>query len=114
MLPDLADIAEDAALREQCRQRQNMIPKSPPDPEPVIGPGMILERGRRRLIVEGKGLFSDTFYRKWQKKRIWGSWSDPYFGGGIDIDKHEIHALLLSGFRVIRPSDHPSKGDKAS
>jgi len=73
--------------------------------EPQVGPGMILERGRERVIVENPYCVNQTMgfatiiyrrapFRKWPLVGI-SEWMHPA----------TIHNAILNGFRVIRPAD---------
>lgn len=92
----------------------------PSPPEPRIGSGMILERGRERFV------FSEEVYRSsddiksgaprayWtyrQRRSLFGKWSIPTPVSNYDCDARvsecNIRAMLLSGWTVIRPADEP-------
>lgn len=77
-------------------------------PEPRIGPGMILERGRERIVVyEREG----DDYRFGVCRKRWGAWSINPSEDDSACDAW-FRYLLLSGFRMIREADptHP-KGE---
>lgn len=70
-------------------------------PEPVIGPGMILERGRERVVVL-RECYKDwtvvKFHRKWA--RPW-----PVTGQQLVAETAHIRYLMLAGFRVVREAE---------
>jgi len=84
-------------------------------PEPAIGPGMILERGRDRFIVastepvtgiEAMAKPAPLLYAViWQRRSFFGTWGIPQTDTRLYYRRSWIAALLLSGFRVIRPAD---------
>ena len=70
-------------------------------PEPTIGPGMILERGRERVVVMVRRYSADNDWWVRKFKRSWlGVW--PQNGEQTYLDAGHIRYLLLSGFRVVR------------
>ena len=75
-------------------------------PEPKIGPGMILERGRERLVLV------ERFTRqRWMIIRIIRDRFGPVWREKNPFDAHEetLRVNIVSGaFRVIRPADEPT------
>ena len=76
---------------------QNTTPTTP-TPEPTIGPGMILERGRERVVVL-RNCTNDWTVVKFHRGL---SWSWPVTGQQFVAETAHIRYLLLSGFRVVR------------
>ena len=76
---------------------QNTTPTTP-TPEPTIGPGMILERGRERVVVL-RPCYGDWTVVKFHRS-LWRSW--PVTGQQFVAETAHIRYLLLSGFRVVR------------
>lgn len=75
----------------------------PEPPEPVIGKGMILERGRVRVVV---GEFSNyNCNRRCVRFRRWPLMQWPLTGTPFNADAEEFTMMLASGFRVIRHAD---------
>lgn len=95
-----------AQTAEQARLMQNAFAAGMrADPEPVIGPGMILERGRERVEIRSSAdamLRTVKIYTRSPFSRNWGgltwqTWSDD-----------DIRDFMRKA-RVIRPSDPPAQ-----
>lgn len=78
-------------------------------PEPRIGPGMILERGRERFVITETVVYFDSKVhwrtRSMVRYRRLPMCEYPSIGKTFKYEEPTIRAMLLSGFRVIRQAD---------
>lgn len=74
-------------------------------PEPTIGPGMILEKGRTRLHVTTRNT-DNLFFRVVQWRWRWGGWKSRYGDGTIGDwwTEADVRKKIAQGFRVVRPA----------
>lgn len=80
--------------------------------EPVIGPGMILERGRTRVVILSIGQDCAAGYCRVHlvRKNLIGWWSSVLTWAETLLSVHEIRENVRDGnYRVIRPADTQAK-----
>lgn len=81
-------------------------------PEPTIGPGMILEKGRTRLVLIGYDAQHEMYgCIRWRREMFSREWKQVNDGmTSILHTVDNIRRLLASGFRVVKPA--AAEGDK--
>jgi len=77
----------------------------PATPEPLIGPGMILERGRERVLITEVWKSSGELYTRVQRRWPVCRWPIGWNRWGRDLYRSDIPLMLADGWRVIREAD---------
>lgn len=80
-----------------------------PPPEPRIGPGMIIERGRERIRVIMEEQTELWKCHVWRRMFLSSEWFQD-FGCSFYSTEH-LEKMMKRG-RVIRPADEPRGEDK--